>query len=127
MSKSYVATIMDRHYLTDTTLAFSCNRAILGKYDEEAAKIIKDNYEMWMNEELDNAIQKMDKPEKGIPAKKAFKKLKKEMRIHHKKKRMDIKKAIYREPKYTEAGNRVIDANEALWLLKTKHNELKFK
>ena len=43
MSKSYIATIMDRHYLTDTTLAFSCNRAILGKYDEEEELFIDKN------------------------------------------------------------------------------------
>lgn len=35
MSKTYVATIMDRHYLTDTTLAFTCSRAVIGQYDEE--------------------------------------------------------------------------------------------
>ena len=38
-----MATIMDRHYLTDTTLAFSCNRAILGKYDEEEELFIDKN------------------------------------------------------------------------------------
>lgn len=35
MSNTYVATIMDRHYLTDTSLAFSCSRVVIGQYDEE--------------------------------------------------------------------------------------------
>ena len=34
MSKYYVATIMNRHSFTDTTLAFSCDHAIFGKFDE---------------------------------------------------------------------------------------------
>lgn len=34
MSNNYIATIMDRHYLTDSTIAFSCRRAAIGKYYE---------------------------------------------------------------------------------------------
>lgn len=34
MSNNYIATIMDRHYLTDSTIAFSCKRAAIGKYYE---------------------------------------------------------------------------------------------
>ena len=36
MSKSYIATIMDRHYLTDSILVFSCNHVVIGKYDEQS-------------------------------------------------------------------------------------------
>ena len=30
---NYIATIMDRHYLGDTILAFSCSHAVVGTYD----------------------------------------------------------------------------------------------
>lgn len=102
-------------------------RFVIAKYDEEAGKIIKDNYETWVYEEIDNTLKNMDKSEKGMSAKKVFKNLKKEMKIRNRKKHKDLKNAKKQEPKSTKAGNKIIDANEALWILKTKHNELKFK
>ena len=43
MSNIYVATIMDRHFLTDTMLVFSCDRAVVGTYDEELGVFIDKN------------------------------------------------------------------------------------
>ena len=35
MSRTYIATIMDRHYMNDKAIAFSCNQALIGRYNEE--------------------------------------------------------------------------------------------
>ena len=35
MSKVYVATIMDRHYLNDQTVVFNCDHVLLGRYIED--------------------------------------------------------------------------------------------
>ena len=43
MSKYYLAAIMDRHYLTDSILSFSCNHVALGEYDEEEEIFIDKN------------------------------------------------------------------------------------
>ena len=42
-NNNYVATIMNRHYLTGEALVFSCDRAVIGQYDEEEDAFVDRN------------------------------------------------------------------------------------
>lgn len=49
MSKRYLATIMDRHYLGDESFIFSCNYATVGEIDEETGLFVDRNGNEYAN------------------------------------------------------------------------------
>ena len=56
-----------------------------------------------------------------MPAEEAFRRIREEAEERGKLSARDIESAKPVEPKYTKDGYRLIDAREALWLLKTEY------
>lgn len=109
--------------MTEETFTEHHTKLIIASYDAEAKDVIRQNYDAWIDQELDHSMQQV-KDREGVPVNRAIRQLKHGMRSDHRRYITDVRSAKPVEPKYTADGYRLIDAEEALWLLKNKYREL---
>ena len=94
-------------------------KLMIAAYDMESGDVLDRYYDEWVVESVENSIANSSE-EDFTPAEEAFELLKNKIKDRKKLQREDLKNAAEQEARYTEDGYRVINAETAIWLLKTK-------
>ena len=108
--------------MTERTFRKNGVEFIIAGHNQDAGTVIHNNYDAWVWEDLEQGMNSL-KNEKGIPAEEAFRQLREDLDEKQQLYRQDLDAAQYMPPKYTKSGHRLIDADEALWLLKEQYGE----
>lgn len=106
--------------MTEKTFREHGVKLIIASHDQEAWRVINQNYDAWMWEEIEESEQSLGEG-KGLSIEEATRHLWEEMDQHQREYEQDLENAKPVPPKYTRVGYRIIDATEALWLLKTEY------
>ena len=107
--------------MTEKTFREHGVKFIIASHDQEAWKVIAQNYNAWMWEEIEESEQSLSEG-KGLSIEEATRQLREEMDQHQREYERDLANAKPVSPKYTKEGYQLIDATEALWLLKTEYS-----
>ena len=97
-------------------------RLIIAGHDQEAGTVIRKNYDAWVWESIGEGIDSLD-TEKGIPADEVRREIEDAQEEHWREYKQDLEKAHQSDPIFTKDGYRLINADEALWLIKTNYGE----
>ena len=106
--------------MMDQTFREHGARLIIASYGKEAREVIRENYDAWVWEGIRAAEESLAEG-KGMSPEEMDKELRAELENRRLLYEQDIQNAKPEPHKTTKDGYRLIDANEALWLLKTKY------
>ena len=106
--------------MTEETFRGHGARLVIASYNQDARDVIRQNYNAWLWEGIREGEEDIAAG-KCMPAEEAFRRIREEAEEQGKLSARDIENAKPVEPKYTKDGYRLIDAREALWLLKTEY------
>ena len=115
---------MNMLMMTEKTFRKNGVKFIIAGHNQEARTVIRNNYDAWVWEDITEGMESL-KNEKGIPADEAMRQIEADMKEHDRAYREDLDNAQPYDSIYTKDGYRLIDADEALWLLKTEYGEQK--
>ena len=106
--------------MTEKTFREHGVKLMVASHDQEAWRVINKNYDAWIWEEIEESEQSLSEG-KGLSIEEATRHLREEMDQRQREYAQDIADAKPVIAKYMKQGYRLIDATEALWLLKTEY------
>ena len=97
-------------------------RLIIAGHNQEASTVIRKNYDAWVWESIGDCMDSLN-TERGIPADEARQQIEEAQEEHWREYKRDLEQAHQHDPIFTQDGYRLINADEALWLIKTNYSE----